>query len=70
MTDEEMLAKGVTSLPGSLREAVDHLEKSELMREILGDHLHGALVENKKAEWDAYRTQVTEWEIERYLPIL
>ena len=40
------------------------------MREVLGDHLHAALVENKKAEWDAYRTQVTEWEIERYLPIL
>ena len=70
MTDEEMLEKGVTSLPGSLREAVDHLEKSEFMREVLGDHLHAALVENKKAEWDAYRTQVTEWEIERYLPIL
>ena len=70
MTDEEMEEKGVTSLPGSLREAVDNLEKSELMREVLGDHLHAALVENKKAEWDAYRTQVTEWEIERYLPIL
>ena len=40
------------------------------MREVLGDHLHTALLDNKKAEWDAYRTQVTEWEIERYLPIL
>ena len=39
MTDEEMEEKGVTSLPGSLREAVDNLEKSELMREVLGDQL-------------------------------
>jgi len=70
MTEEEMKAKGIFSLPGSLREAVDNLEKSELMREVLGDHLHAALLENKKAEWDAYRTQVTEWEIERYLPTL
>ncbi len=54
MTDDEMKAKGIFSLPGSLREAVDNLDGSELMREILGDHLHAALVENKKAEWDAY----------------
>jgi glutamine synthetase len=70
MSEAEMATKGISSLPGSLREAIDHLEKSALMREVLGDHLFNALLDNKKAEWDAYRMQITEWEIERYLPIL
>jgi len=70
MSEAEMAAKGISSLPGSLREAIDNLEKSALMREVLGDHLFNALLDNKKAEWDAYRMQITEWEIERYLPIL
>ncbi len=70
MSESEMAAKGISSLPGSLREAVDLFEGSELMKELLGSHLHSALVENKKQEWDAYRMQVTEWEIDRYLPVL
>jgi glutamine synthetase len=70
MTDAEMAAKGINSLPGSLDEAIGNFENSALMREVMGDHLFNALVDNKKAEWDAYRMQITEWEIERYLPIL
>ncbi len=70
MSEAEMASKGISSLPGSLREAIDNLENSALMRDVLGDHLFNALLDNKKAEWDAYRMQITEWEIERYLPIL
>ncbi|GAB6036920.1 glutamine synthetase family protein [Fundidesulfovibrio butyratiphilus] len=70
MNEKEMKKNGITALPGSLHEAILNLEKSALMREILGEHLHGALVDYKKMEWDQYRTQVTEWEIERYLPVL
>lgn len=70
MSDSEMASKGINSLPGSLAEAIGNFEKSALMREVMGDHLFNALVDNKKAEWDAYRMQITEWEIERYLPIL
>ena len=40
------------------------------MKEILGDHLHTALVEYKYDEWDKYRMQITEYELERYLPVL
>ncbi len=47
-----------------------NLKKSKFMKEVLGEHLHTALVENKIAEWDDYRTQVTEYELDRYLPIL
>ncbi|MDI6716808.1 MAG: glutamine synthetase family protein [Actinomycetota bacterium] len=70
MTDEERLAAGIGSLPGSLKEAIQLAEGSTLLRKALGDHVFEYLLRNKKAEWDAYRTQVTEYEIKRYLPIL
>jgi len=70
MTDEERLAAGIGSLPGSLQEAIQLAEGSALLRKALGDHVFEYLLRNKKAEWDAYRTQVTEYEIKRYLPIL
>jgi glutamine synthetase len=45
-------------------------EQSTLVREALGEHVFKALIANKKAEWDAYRTNVTQWELDRYLPLL
>jgi glutamine synthetase len=61
---------GIESLPGSLVEAIQEVEKSQLVRETLGDHVFNKFVENKKIEWDAYRTHVSAFEIEKYLPIL
>ncbi len=61
---------GITSLPGSLFEAVQELEKSELVREALGDHIFDKLVENKKIEWDRFRTHVSQYEVDNYLPVL
>jgi glutamine synthetase len=61
---------GITSLPGSLYEARQEMEKSELMRETLGDHIFSKVLANKKIEWDRFRTYVTDYEIEQYLPIL
>ena len=61
---------GITSLPGSLYEALREMEKSELMRETLGDHIFNKIIANKKIEWDRYRTHVSEFEINNYLPIL
>ncbi|MFW5735656.1 MAG: glutamine synthetase, partial [Oceanidesulfovibrio sp.] len=61
---------GIEALPGSLYEAAIELQNSELMKRVLGDHLHRNLVENKLIEWDNYRTHVSEYEIERYLPML
>jgi glutamine synthetase len=46
------------------------MERSELVRECLGDHTFESFIRNKKAEWDAYRAQVTEYEIKEYLPNL
>ena len=70
MTQAERDCLGIKALPGSLYEAIEELEKSELIRDALGDHIYFKLLENKKIEWDRYRMHVTDYEIERYLPIL
>jgi glutamine synthetase len=70
MTPEERLAEGVEALPGSLEDAVACMEHSELVAEALGEHVFEWFIRNKRAEWEAYRTQVTPFELERYLPIL
>jgi len=67
MTPEERLKEGIYSLPGSLEEAINELEKSELAREVLGDHIFFKYIEAKRKEWDDYRTKVTKWELEHYL---
>jgi glutamine synthetase len=69
-TEKDMVEHDITMLPGSLYEATVALAESELMKEVLGEHTHANLVENKLAEWDEYRTHVSEFEIEKYLPIL
>ena len=61
---------GIISLPGSLFEAIQELEKSELMREALGDHIFNKLIANKKIEWDRFSAYVTDYEINQYLPIM
>ena len=68
MSDAELDAAGINILPGTLGEAIDKFEASELMKEVLGEHIHSFYVKNKRAEWDEYRLQVSEWELDRYLP--
>jgi len=61
---------GIESLPGNLFEALKEAENSELVRETLGDHIFSKFLANKKIEWDRYRVHVSQYEIEKYLPIL
>jgi len=70
MDEEELQRRGIGTLPGSLADAVKLTGKSELVRKALGDHVFNAFIKNKKIEWDRYRTQVTEYELNKYLPIL
>jgi glutamine synthetase len=70
MSEAERKARGIQSLPGSLYEAILEYEKSDLMRETLGEHIFNKFLENKRIEWDTYRIQVNVYEIERYLPML
>lgn len=70
MSEAERRRRGIESLPGSLAEAIALTEKSELVREALGDHIFEKFLANKKVEWDRYRTHVSQFELENYLPIL
>jgi glutamine synthetase len=67
MTKEELASEGIVSLPENLIEAVRRMESSELVAETLGEHTFEWFIRNKRAEWDAYRTQVTPFELDRYL---
>jgi glutamine synthetase len=70
LTDGERRALGITPLPGSLSDAIKAMESSEMMAETLGEHVFDFFLRNKRAEWDAYRQQVTPFELDRYLPVL
>jgi glutamine synthetase len=70
--DYELPGEGqpTAALPQSLAEAVDLMEHSDLLLETLGEHQVEWFLRNKRAEWDAYRGQVTPFELDRYLPLL
>ncbi len=70
MSAESRTRKGVESLPGSLAEAVALTERSELVREALGDHIFEKFIANKKIECDMYRLHVSQYELDKYLPVL
>ena len=70
MAEEERVRRGIGTLPGNLLEAIELAEGSELVKRALGDHVFYTFIKNKKIEWDLYRTQVTDYELKRYLPIL
>ena len=68
--DELRRALGMKPLPGSLAEAISVMETSELVAETLGEHVFDFFLRNKRAEWQAYRSEVTPFELSRYLPVL
>jgi glutamine synthetase len=70
MTEVERRAAGIRSLPADLHEAIELASESKVLREALGEHVHEFLIRNKREEWDAYKSYVTPYELERYLPIL
>ena len=67
MNPAERRAHGITDLPGNLYAAILEAEKSKLVREVLGEHIFNKFIENKKIEWDNYRTHVSQYELDRYL---
>lgn len=70
LTEKERQEYGIEQLPESLGHALAVMSKSQLVRETLGDHVFENLLHVKRKEWDTYRLQVTEWELENYLPVL
>jgi len=70
LTEAERRSLGIEPLPQNLAEAVAAMERSELVAETLGEHVFDFFLRNKRREWEEYRSQVTPFERDRYLPIL
>jgi len=70
MSEQERKERNIETLPGNLEDAINLAESSEVVRKALGEHVFTAFIENKRIEWNEYRTQVTEYELNKYLPIL
>jgi glutamine synthetase len=70
LTAEQRRERGIVSLPETLGEAIDELAQSELARKALGPHIFDRYIELKRREWDEYRVQLSQWELDRYLPVL
>ncbi len=66
---EELAEMGISTLPSSLWEAYHALEKDEIVKSTLGDHIYTQFRDIKKKEWDDYRIQVFDYELEKYLYI-
>ncbi len=69
LTEEERRRQKIGSLPGSLAEALDELSRDQVIRDVLGPVVYEAFHRAKAAEWDEYRINVSDWEVERYLEI-
>jgi glutamine synthetase len=69
LTDAERRAMGFRTLPGTLDEALQAMERSELVAETLGEHVFDFFLRNKRREWADYRSQVTPWELKEYLSL-
>ena len=70
MTKEERDRSAIKSLPEDLLEAIRIVENSKLVKECLGGKVFEYFIRNKKIEWDEYKAQVSQYEINKYLPIL
>jgi glutamine synthetase len=69
MSHRERRHLRIDELPGNLSEALDALEKDDLIRETLGEHIFQHFIEAKREEWSDYIRQVTGWERHRYLKV-
>ena len=70
MSEQKRNQLNIKSLPGSLIESIREMEKSQLVKNTLGEHIFQKFIANKKNEWDEYRTHVSQFELDRYLPRL
>ena len=66
----ERRALGIESLPGNFWEAIKVTENSPLVRNALGQEVFDSFIENKRIEWEEYSSQISQYELDRYLPIL
>ncbi|MDG6243390.1 MAG: type I glutamate--ammonia ligase [Methanolobus sp.] len=70
LSEDERKARGIESLPGNLKEAVDLMAGSEFVKSVVGDHVFANYLRAKNTQWDDYKAQVHQWELDTYLSIL
>jgi glutamine synthetase len=68
-TDDDLKRRNIPMLPATLGEALDEMEKDEVIRDALGDHVFDRLIEAQRSEWADFRRHVSQWERDRYLAI-
>src|SRR4029078_5441925 len=64
-TDDDLKRRNIPTLPATLGEAIDGMEKDPVVREALGDHVFERMIEAQRTEWDEFRRHVSHWERER-----
>ncbi len=67
MSKNELEERGIEAIPSNLSKACHYFEDDEFMKQVLGEHVHAKYLDAKRKEWNRFREQVTEWEIEEYL---
>ncbi|WP_349256751.1 type I glutamate--ammonia ligase [Methanocella sp.] len=70
LTEKQKKDLNIKSLPANLSEALDELEADDVIRSALGPHVYENFMTAKRIEWDDYRTQVHQWEIDQYLSVI
>ena len=70
LSPDERKRLGIEQLPETLGEAIELTAESELVLRTFGEHIFNRYVEIKRQEWEDYRVQVTQWELDRYMSIL
>jgi len=68
-TDDDLKRRNIPMLPATLGEAIDEMERDEVIRDALGDHVFDRLIEAQRSEWSDFRRHVSQWERDRYLAI-
>ncbi len=68
-TDEDLKRRNIPTLPATLGEAIEEMERCEIVRDALGEHVFERLIEAQETEWNEFRQHVSEWERQRYLEI-
>ena len=67
LSQDEIDSLGIDRLPASLEEAINEAEADPFIRETLGEHVYTNYINGKKREWDEYRKQISQWEVDRYM---
>lgn len=67
MTKQELEERGIEAIPSNLSKACHYFEDDAFMKQVLGEHVHAKYLDAKRKEWNRFREQVTEWEIDEYL---